>query len=284
MVDTLTLPLTLLALVAFASNSILTRLAVGAHAVDAATFTAIRFASGAIVLASIVRLKDGCWSRLTPFRLGGPVVLIVYAVPFSYAYTRIGAAAGALVLFGTVQLVMVGYGIWRGERPAALAWAGLAVALAGLGFLTVGSTAALDSSGVILMGTAGAAWAAYSIRGRAETDPIVSNARNFVWSAPLMLLLPLISAGAVVVTMRGLLFGLASGMLATAGGYIVWYRALRGLTVTAAAIWQLSVPVIAAAGAVLIIGESLTLRLIVAGTTVIGGIALALVSRTMVSR
>jgi drug/metabolite transporter (DMT)-like permease len=278
-IDPLTLPLTLLALVAFASNSILTRLALGGHTIDAGSFTAIRFMSGAVVLALLVRRRDGRWSRLARSGVAGPLILVAYAIPFSYAYLRVGAAPGALVLFGTVQLTMVGYGIGRGERPAPLAWLGLVLALAGLGLLTLGSVERPDTAGVLLISAAGAAWGAYSIVGRGEADPVASNARNFVWGAPIMLLVPLISRD-VIVTTRGLLIGITSGTLATACGYIVWYRALRGLTVTAAAVAQLSVPLIAGLGAVLILGEALTARLVIAGAIVLGGTALVLVSRT----
>jgi drug/metabolite transporter (DMT)-like permease len=233
-----------------------------------------------VVLALLVRGRDGRWSRLAPSSVAGPLILVAYAVPFSYAYLRIAAAPGALVLFGTVQVTMVGYGIGRGERPVPLAWLGLGSALAGLGLLTLGSIGRPDPAGALLMSAAGSAWAAYSIVGRGEADPVASNARNFVWGAPIMLLVPLISRDAVVVTTRGLLIGITCGTLGSACGYIAWYRALRGLTVSAAAVAQLSVPVIAGLGAVLVLGESLSTRLVIAGAIVLGGIALVLVART----
>jgi drug/metabolite transporter (DMT)-like permease len=251
---------------------------VGGQSIDAGSFTAVRFLSGALVLALMVRIQDGHWRRLGLRGLRGPLILLVYAIPFSFAYRRIAAAPGALVLFGAVQLMMVAYGLWRGERPTMLAWLGLAVALAGLGVLTLGSGRP-DAFGVLLMLTAGAAWGAYSIAGRSEHDPVAANARNFVWSAPFMALTPLIPLGSIAVTAQGLMLALTSGILATACGYIVWYRALRGLSVTAAAVAQLGVPVIASIGAVLILGEPMTVQLAIAGASVLGGIALVLAAR-----
>ena len=154
--------LTVLALVAFASNSLLTRLALGgsAHQIDAATFTSIRLAAGAVVLALVVRAQEGTW---TPLRYGsatGPLALFAYAAPFSFAYLRIGAAVGALVLFGVVQLTMLGYAIVRGERLTGLAWMGLVLALLGFGLLTIPAATRPDPLGLALMTTAGVAWAA----------------------------------------------------------------------------------------------------------------------------
>jgi drug/metabolite transporter (DMT)-like permease len=277
-IETSTVSLTVLALVAFASNSLLTRLAVGSHAIDAGSFNAVRFLSGALVLAAIVRGSAGGWRSLAFRSFAGPLTLVLYAIPFTFGYGRIGAAAGALVLFGAVQLMMVGYGIWRGERLAPLAWTGLVVALAGLALLTLGSGRP-DPSGVLLMMMAGAAWGAYSVVGRRETDSVASNARNFLWSAPLMLLVPLSSGRFIVVTALGLMSALTCGVLGTACGYIVWYRALRGLSVTAASVSQLGVPVIAAAGAAMLLGEPVTRQLVTAGITVLGGIALVFASR-----
>jgi drug/metabolite transporter (DMT)-like permease len=280
-IDPVTAGLTALALVAFASNSILTRLAIGASAIDAATFTAVRLTSGALALSLAVRVTAGSWSPLRSRDIAGPVALIVYAIPFALAYVRIGAAVGALVLFGAVQLTMVGYGIWRGERPRPLAWAGLIVATGGLVLLTLRSAARPDPEGVALMAIAGAAWGVYSIAGRAAPDPVAANARSFLLSAPIALAIALLSGSPASAGLRGVVIALLSGVVSSGGGYIVWYRAVRRLAVTQAAVAQLSVPVLAAIGAVVLLGEPLGGRLVLAGAAVLGGIAMVLISRTV---
>lgn len=282
-VDVATVALTVAALAAFASNSILTRLALGTHQIDASAFTAVRLLSGAVALALIVRVKDGSWSSLRPLGAAGPVALLAYAAPFSLAYIRIGAAVGALVLFGSVQLTMVGYGIAQGDRPRPLAWFGMAVASCGLLWLTVRSASRPDPLGVLLMIVAGVFWGIYSIAGRSERDPIASNARNFVWSAPAAVVLAA-AFGRPDATVRGVQLAVASGALASALGYIVWYRALPRLAVVHAAVAQLSVPLLAALGAVLVLSEPVTGRLLVSGAAVLGGIALVLASRQSAAR
>jgi drug/metabolite transporter (DMT)-like permease len=274
-----TIALTLLALVAFASNSLLTRLALGSGQLDAASFTAIRLASGALMLVMLVLAQARSWRPLRGGGVAGPLALFVYAAPFSFAYLRIGAAVGALVLFGVVQLTMIAYGIARGERPTLLVWLGLALAAAGLLVLTLPAVARPDPLGVTLMAVAGVAWAVYTLVGRGTTDPLAANARSFVWSTPLAMLLVALARGPVEATARGILLALVSGAVASALGYAVWYRALPRLSVTQAAVAQLSVPVIAAGGAVLTLRETLSVRLIVAGILVLAGVALALSAR-----
>lgn len=267
------------ALVAFASNSLLTRLALGAHQIDAATFTTIRLMSGAVVLSAAVRIRQGTWSSLRSGDIAGPLSLNVYALPFSFAYLRIGAAVGALVMFAVVQLTMVGYAIARGEHPRPLAWLGLVLATSGLVLLTLRSTARPDPVGILLMVMAGVGWGAYSIAGRGNSDPLATNARSFLWSAPLSLLVNLATHGSLMATGRGVALALASGALASGVGYAIWYRALPRISVTQAAVAQLFVPVLAAVGAVGLLGEPLTSRLVLSGAAVLGGIALVLVSR-----
>jgi drug/metabolite transporter (DMT)-like permease len=271
-----TAALTALALTAFAANSILTRMALGAGHLDAATFTAVRLAAGAFVLAALVRLKAGAWAPLRGQGLAGPLALFAYAAPFSFAYLRIGAAVGALVLFGSVQLTMIGWGVVHGERPSARAWIGLALAAGGLGALTLPAAARPDLLGTALMVVAGVAWGAYSLQGKRAGDPLAANARGFLGSVPLALLLWAILFRTAAVSPRGLVLAATSGAVTSGLGYAIWYRALRGLTATRAAILQLSVPVIAAVGATLLLGETPNLRLFAAGAAVIGGVALAL--------
>jgi drug/metabolite transporter (DMT)-like permease len=278
-----TVTFTLLALVAFASNSLLTRSALGTGGIDAATFTAIRLLAGAAMLVALVRVRDGAWTALRGGTALGPAALFAYAVPFSLAYVRVGAAVGALVLFGVVQLTMVGYGLATGERPSLRTWAGLALATGGLVLLTAPAAAHTehpDPVGVALMAVAGAAWAVYTLAGRSSLEPVAGNARNFLWSSPLALLVVLAAPGQVSASTRGILLALVSGGVTSALGYVLWYRALPRLSVTQAAIAQVGVPIIAAAGGVALLGEPLTVRLVLAGAAVLGGIGL-LVSRRL---
>ena len=275
-----TVALTLLALVAFASNSLLTRLALGSHQIDAATFTALRLASGGLTLAALVLAQSRSWTALRGAGIAGPVALFAYAAPFSFAYLRIGAAAGALVLFGVVQLAMIGYGIARGERPTPMTWFGLMLAAGGLLALTLPAVARPDPLGVALMAIAGVAWAVYTLLGRGATDPLAANARSFVWSTPLAMLLVAVARGPVQATGRGVVLALVSGAVTSGIGYAIWYRALPRLTVTQAAVAQLSVPVIAAVGAVLTLGETLSARLVASGIAVLAGVAIVLTART----
>jgi len=278
-----TVTFTLLALVAFASNSLLTRSALGTGAIDAATFTAIRLLAGAAMLVAMVRVRDGGWTALRGGGALGPAILFAYAVPFSLAYVRIGAAVGALVLFGVVQLTMVGYGLATGERPSLRTWAGLALATGGLVLLTAPAATRIehpDGVGVALMAIAGAAWAVYTLAGRSSVEPVAGNARNFLWSSPLALLVVLATPGQITASTRGVLLALVSGGVTSGLGYVLWYRALPRLSVTQAAIAQVGVPIIAAAGGVALLREPLTVRLVLAGAAVLGGIGL-LVSRRL---
>lgn len=279
-----TVLLTLLALFAFASNSLLTRLALGSHAIDASSFTLLRLASGAFVLAIVVRVQTGTFAGVRGRSLVGPLALFGYAAPFSFAYLRIGAAVGALVLFGVVQLTMVGYGILRGERPSPLSWAGLLLASAGLAVLTVPSATRPDAWGLLLMVTAGVAWAAYSLAGRRSPDPVAANAWSFLASSLLGVLLALVMRPETLPSGRGVGLALVSGGVTSGLGYAIWYRALPRLSVTQAAVAQLSVPVLAGLGAALLLGERLSARLVLAGLLVLGGVALVLSARRRAGR
>ena len=277
-----TAALTALALVAFAANSILTRLALGRRLIDAASFTALRLVAGAVVLAGLTMLRPRGWSRLRGRGWAGPLALFAYAAPFSFAYLRIGAAVGALVLFGSVQLTMIGWGIAHGERPTPRTWAGLALGVAGLGWLLLPAATRPDALGSCLMVIAGAAWGAYSLLGRRTTaDRLAANAHSFVGAALLASVLVAIgrAGGAAHPTAGGLALALTSGAVTSGLGYAIWYRALRGLTAAQAAVVQLAVPVIAGVAAVAFLHEPAPGRLLGAGAIVIGGVALALSGR-----
>ena len=272
---------TVLALVGFAANSLLCRaaLASGGRLIDAASFTSVRLVSGALMLGLLLRVHG---SRYQGGSWGSALALFAYAAGFSLAYVRIPAGVGALLLFGCVQATMLGTGLVRGERPRPLEWAGLLLALGGLVGLTAPGAAAPDVVGAALMAGAGVAWGVYSLRGRGSTNPTVATAQNFLLSVPLALALSAVSAvvqGAPHATAQGLMLAVASGALTSGIGYSLWYAALPHLTATRAAIVQLSVPVLAATGGVLLLGEHVTMRLLGAGTALLCGVLLALAAR-----
>lgn len=271
--------LTVLVMVAFASNSLLTRAALGTGAIDAATFTAIRLAAGAAVLVPLARARTGTWTSAWRCGTIGPAMLVAYALPFSFAYVRIGAAVGALVLFPAVQLTMIGYGLARGERPSAASWAGIALALAGLAMLTLPSVTRPDAIGCMLMASAGVAWAAYSIAGRQSGDPVAANAASFLWGGLLCVMLAATRRTDMGATAHGVALAAISGAVTSGLGYALWYRVLPRLSVTQAAASQLSVPIIAALGAAVVLGERLTPTLMVSGAATVLGVGLVLRAR-----
>jgi drug/metabolite transporter (DMT)-like permease len=271
--------LTALAMLAFASNSLLCRAALSRGFADATSFTTIRVVAGALALAALVR-----WRATGGHRDGGWVpalALLAYALGFSLAYLRIPAATGALLLFAAVQVTMVGHGLASGERPGLREWIGLALSIAGLVVLTRPGLARPDPLGAGLMLLAGVAWGLYSLRGRGAGDPLHSNALSFSRAGALALAVSAVAVAldSVRLTAAGALLAAVSGAIASGIGYAIWYAALRGLTATQAAIVQLSVPPLAAAGGVLLLGEALSARLLLAGATILGGIALAVASR-----
>ncbi len=281
-----------LALAAFAANSILCRMALRPGLVDAATFTAVRLGAGALVLALLVRARPRTRAPAERDPAAGgswrsALALFLYAAPFSFAYLRLDAGVGALALFGSVQVTMIGVGVARGERPGALEWLGLGLALAGLVSLVLRGTGAPDLVGVALMALAGTSWGLYSLRGRAAVDATAATAGNFLRAAPLGLGL-LLAVGAASwagatsaphVSAPGLLLALASGALTSGLGYALWYSALPGLSATHAAIVQLTVPVLTAAAGVVALGEHVTPRSIGASAAILGGVALAVLRR-----
>ena len=263
----------------FAANSLLTRLALGRAFVDPATFTLIRLASGAVTLAVVASLArrrlrpsaDSWWSA---------AALFVYAIAFSYAYLRIGAGFGALILFGCVQTTMVGWGLLNGERPRPVEWIGLATAVGGLLLLTAPGGSAPDLTGSLLMAAAGMAWAVYSLRGQAVDDPIGATARNFSCAVVFAVLVSIGSPRSAEATWTGVSLAVASGSLASGVGYALWYRAVPALTSLQAAVAQLSVPVLTAIGATWWLGERVTVRLVVGGAVILSGVVLVMVGRT----
>jgi drug/metabolite transporter (DMT)-like permease len=258
----------------FAANSLLCRAALGPGLADPATFTLVRIASGAAALW--VGLLVTRRAKLSGGTAGSAVALFLYAAAFSLAYVRIGAGVGALLLFGSVQVTMVGWTALHGTRPRPAQVAGLTVALAGLAWLGLPGAAAPDVAGAALMLVSGAAWGAYTLRGRTARDPLATTAHNFVLAAPLAAVLGLILAREASWTPEGLALAAASGAVASGGGYSLWYAVVPSLGVTRAAAVQLAVPVLAGLGATAFLGEQLTVHVAVAGAAILSGIALTL--------
>jgi drug/metabolite transporter (DMT)-like permease len=255
--------------------------ALGPGLIDPAGFTAVRLGSGGLtlfLLAAVRRKPEdpraGQWAP--------PVALFAYALAFSIAYVQLGVGVGALVLFGSVQATMIGWGIATGERPGVATWLGLGCALGGLAVLTLPGTHTPSVGAAALMCAAGVAWGVYSLLGRGPGDPIRRTAANFGWSVPLALIALGAAWPTVQATPRGLACAIASGSVASGLGYALWYAALGGLSASMAAISQLVVPVLAAAGAAVLLGEPVTPRVIVAGGAILGGVALALLGRRRV--
>jgi drug/metabolite transporter (DMT)-like permease len=272
--DFQTAVLTGAALLGFAGNSLLCRLALSPHTVDASTFTTVRLCAGTLTLRALVRL-----GRSPAVRRGASwtpgLLLFTYAVAFSFAYLRLSVGTGALILFGAVQATMIGWGLRMGERPRPIVWVGLGVALSGLTALTFPGLSAPDPLGAGLMVFAGISWGVYSLLGRNAGDPLASTADNFAHSLPFAALASVVTLSRAHVSTRGVVLAIASGSLASGVGYSFWYAALRELSATRAAIAQLAVPALAALGAVLFLGETLSFRLLAAGALVITGVAIS---------
>jgi drug/metabolite transporter (DMT)-like permease len=264
--------ITTLAMLAFAANSILCRLALVTTPIDAASFTSIRLASGAMVLLIIVSLRYGVSLQQGNWR--SALALFAYAAGFSFAYLSLSAATGALLLFGSVQATMIGYGLARGERPSTAQLSGILMALVGLIYLLLPGAAAPPFSGAALMLAAGFAWGVYSLLGRGSSNPLRDTAGNFIRTVPLALVLSMLFIDASRVDVAGAAYAVASGAIASGLGYALWYAALPRLRATTAATVQLSVPAIAAIGGVVLLGEPLTMHLVIASLLILGGVAI----------
>lgn len=261
-----------LALLAFAGNSLLARLALRDGGMDPASFTALRLASGALVLwmlANALR-KD----REGRGRWGSALMLFAYAAFFSFAYVQLEAGAGALLLFGAVQITMIGRGLWRGERLAAWQWLGLALAVGGLAGLLLPGLTAPPPGPAAMMAAAGVAWGLYSLRGQGAGDPLRVTAGNFIRCLPFAAVLLLSTIGGVRIGAAGVAYAVASGALASGVGYAIWYTALPALRPSTAATLQLLVPLLVAVAGIALLGEPATLRLALAALAIIGGVAL----------
>ncbi len=263
-------------MLAFAGNSILCRAAFNYSSIDAASFTSTRLVAGALILWLLVCINrrphpsTGNWSSA--------FALFVYAAAFSFAYVKLSAATGALLLFGAVQATMIGYGIWRGERLNNRQTIGLVLAFVGLVGLLLPGLTSPSLLGSILMLISGTAWGVYSLRGKNMSDPAWITAGNFTRAVPFAAILSLLMLDSSSLDNAGFLYAASSGALTSGIGYVIWYTVLPSIKTTTAAIIQLSVPVIAAMGGVALLGEPITLRLAITSVAVLGGIALVILS------
>jgi drug/metabolite transporter (DMT)-like permease len=270
-----------LALIAFAANSLLCRLALARGAIDPASFTTIRLVAGAVTLAVLARLASPAGAPAEPSWTSAGL-LFLYAAPFSFAYGTLSTGTGALLLFGAVQITMILGALRAGDRPNAAQWLGFGIAFGGLVYLVLPGITAPSPLGASLMLLAGLAWGLYSLRGRGARNPLAQTASNFARTVPMVLALSLIAHSARHVESRGVVLALLSGALASGVGYVVWYQALAYLSGITASIVQLAVPVLAAGGGVLLLGERVTFRLGLAALLVLGGVALTVLTRQRV--
>ena len=272
------LGLTALALSAFAANSILARLALTETGIDPVSFTTLRIVSGAVVLWLIV------WARAPAVESSGGwlpgVALLAYALAFSLAYLSLTAATGALILFGSVQITMIGWTLTRGESLSMRQWAGFVLATAGLVWLLLPGLAAPPLIGAALMIVAGLAWGAYTLLAKGTGDPVQTTATNFIRASLPALLISAVFLSQAHIDLQGALLAIASGALASGLGYVIWYAALKHLQTSTAAVSQLSVPVITALLGILLLTEPVTMRLALSGLAILGGIALVTLKRS----
>jgi len=268
-------------MVAFAANSLLCRMALRDTTIDAASFTSIRIVSGAVVLWFIVQLRrtskrsEGSWLSAA--------ALFVYAAGFSFAYIKLPTGVGALLLFCAVQVTMIGYGLWSGERMSKVQVGGFLMAIGGLVTLLSPGFSAPPLANATLMLAAGVAWGVYSLRGKRFGDPTAATAGNFLRAVPFAAVLSISALSQTSLDTEGVLYAIASGGITSGIGYAIWYLALPALTATNAATVQLSVPVIAAVGGVIFLGEAITLRLVLSSVGILGGIALVVGTRRKIN-
>lgn len=267
--------LTALAMLAFAGNSLLCRLALKHAGIDPASFTSVRLLAGTgvlFLLAGRPRRSAGSW--------GSAFALFAYAAAFSFAYVNLEAGTGALLLFGAVQLTMIGCGCWRGERLRMAQWFGLALGMGGLAALLLpGASAPPAVQSSLLMLMAGVAWGVYSLRGPGQSNPLEATSGNFLRALPFAVLLSAWFWPASWPGLAGLALAAASGAIASGVGYAIWYAALPGLRSSQAAAAQLSVPVIAALGGAALLGEAVTAHQSLASAAVLGGVGLVVFAK-----
>lgn len=277
--DARTIVLTMLAMVSFAANSLLCRLALAAGTIDPASFTLIRIFSGAVTLAIILALSRSGEKRQSSWL--GAAALALYAAAFSYGYVALTAGIGAFLLFGAVQITMVWSGFLQGDRLGRVQICGFLLALIGLAALALRDGFAFNAVGTVLMILSGVAWGIYSLLGRGASHPLAATSGNFLRALPFAAVVFGLGAwsGDLTVTPAGWIYALLSGAVASGMGYAIWYAALPGLTPAQGASVQLSVPVITALVGAILLGEDITLQLMVSGCAILAGIFLIISGR-----
>lgn len=270
------------ALVCFALNSILCRLALGQNLLDAPQFMTVRIISGAVTLLLIFSLFKNKKAEAVKGNWLSAFFLFAYAICFSFAYNELTTATGALVLFGTVQATMIILALIKGERPNVFEWFGLLVAVGGLIYLVSPGLSAPPVFSAGLMMFAGIAWAFYTLRGKGSDDPLADTTGNFIRAVPFVVVSALPFIGQMHFSANGILYAVLSGAIASGIGYAVWYAALKFHTATRAAVLQLSVPIIAAVGGILLLSESVSLRLLISAILILGGIGAVILGKKKV--
>ncbi len=276
--------LTTLALIAFAGNSVLCRLALADGSIDAASFSTVRLVSGAIALLLILHATSRSKRPASYGSWLSAAMLFTYAVCFSFAYISLDTGIGALILFGMVQATMVGGALWAGDRPSVPEWVGWLLAVSGFVYLVSPGLTSPSPFGSVLMGIAGIGWGIYSLQGRNEPFALAGTTYNFVRSVPLVIVVSAVSLKEMHLSTNGIVLAIISGAITSGVGYAIWYTVLRSISSMQAAMVQLSVPVLAAAGGVLFLAESVSMRLIVSGLLILGGIFLAIFGETKLTK
>lgn len=270
---------TIFALLAFAGNSVLCRLALGENTIDAASFTIIRLLSGIIVLIFAVKITKTTSDANSKGSWLSASMLFIYTVAFSFGYISLDTGTGALILFGAVQITMIIVSVISGNRLHYSEWLGLFIAFSGFVYLITPSLTTPSLTGFILMTVSGIAWGGYTLVGRDSKKPLSDTAYNFLRTSPFVLALIIFTFKDSNLSAEGVLFAVLSGAIASGVGYSVWYIALGGLSVTQAAVVQLFVPIIAAIGGVIFTNEPITLRLVESSALVLGGILTLILGR-----
>ena len=270
---------TSIAMLAFAGNSIICRMALRDAAIDPATFTGIRLASGALALLLILTYARRGTAVTTHGSWASALLLFVYALCFSFAYISLDAASGALILFGFVQATMIVMALAAGDRPHLAEWLGWMLAVGGLVWLLLPGATAPAPIAAALMAWSGIAWGLYSIQGRGQTDALASTTSNFLRSLVLVAVLTVLTIPEMQITRAGIVLAILSGAVTSGVGYVIWYAALNYISAIQAALVQLSVPAIAAAGGAIMLAEPLSGRLMIAGLLILGGICVAVIGR-----
>ena len=271
--------LTSLALIAFAANSVLCRLALGYDAIDAASFTVIRLLSGSIVLLIIIATTRNTTEFSTKGSWTASFMLFLYATTFSYAYISLDTGTGALILFGSVQITMILLSLISGTRLHMTEWAGVVIAFMGFVYLILPGVTMPSITGFMLMTIAGIAWGIYTLKGRSSKNPLMDTAFNFLRTTPFVVILAISTMNNVNYSYEGIVLALLSGGLTSGIGYTIWYIALGGLSSTQAAVLQLSVPIIAALGGTIFVSEAITFRLSISAAMVLGGILIVVLGK-----